>query len=163
VSTQKGLAPQAEALLQSAEALAARHGPTVFGSNTTLPHPFSIGASAAVQIYRGCMKRWRIRERFRQPDWSILDLWVARHLLAQGMPANQIANILRFASPHFPRGHGDPEDYLRRTITRAAFSPRGGSVWDYHHGSASVAGYAGQGLFTRHGTLMEQSAAQRPP
>jgi hypothetical protein len=74
------------------------------------------------------MQLWRIRERFPQPDWSIVDLWVARRLLAQETPATQIANILRLASPQFPRRHGDPEDYLRRTITRAAFPPRGGSV-----------------------------------
>ena len=69
------------------------------------------------------MRRWRIRERFPLPDWSIVDLWVARHLLAQGTPATQIEDVLRLASPQFPRCHGDPEDYLRRTIARAAFPP----------------------------------------
>ena len=70
----------------------------------------------------------RIREHFPQPDWSIVDLWVARHLVARGTPATQIRDILRLASPQFPRAHGDPEDYLQRTLTRAAFPPRGGSV-----------------------------------
>jgi hypothetical protein len=152
VSAQRVLVPQAEAMLQSARALAAWHGPPVCGSNATLPDPVGIGASAAVEIYRGCMQRWRIRERFPQPDWSIVDLWVARHLLAQGTPATLIADILRLASPQFPRGHGDPEDYLRRTITCAAFPPGGGSVWDHHHESAPF-----------HDTLMEQAAAKRPP
>jgi len=28
--------------------------------------------------------RWQIAERFAPPDWSIVDLWIARALLAQG-------------------------------------------------------------------------------
>jgi hypothetical protein len=80
----------------------------------------------AVMIYHSCMLRWHIRERFPQPDWSIVDLWVARHLLSLGRPAVQIQAILRLASPHFPRRHGDPEDYLRRTVARAAFPSPGG-------------------------------------
>jgi len=34
--------------------------------------------------------------------------------------------ILRLGSPGFPRNHGNPEDYLRRTLARAATpsSPR---------------------------------------
>ena len=83
-------------------------------------------AAEAVTIYRSCMQRWHIRERFPQPDWSIVDLWVARHLLSLGRPAVQIQAILRLASPHFPRRHGDPEDYLRRTVARAAFPSPGG-------------------------------------
>ena len=71
------------------------------------------------------MRRWHIRKRFPQPDWSIVDLWVARHLLSQGRPAIQIQAILRLASPHFPRRHGDPEDYLRRTVAPQRFPPQG--------------------------------------
>jgi len=89
----------------------------------------STKAAAAIRIYHGCMQQWRIRERFPQPDWSIVDFWVARHLFALGKPAVQIQAVLRLASPHFPRRHGDPEDYLRRTVARAAFStPRGPAV-----------------------------------
>jgi len=73
-----------------------------------------------------------------QPDWSIVDLWVARHLLSLGKPAVQIQAVLRLASPHFPRRHGDPDDYLRRTIARAAFPSPGGAVWP-HHDPASAA------------------------
>jgi len=162
VSAKLVLAPRAEALLQSASALAAGHQALTCGTRATLPDTVSIGASAAIEIYRGCMTRWRVGERFPQPDWNIVDLWVARHLLAQGMPATQSADILRLASPQFPRCHGDPQDYLRRTIARAAFPPRGGSVWEHHHGS-SVPRHAGQGLFTNDVKLMEQAAAQRPP
>src|ERR1035438_6256332 len=58
-----------------------------------------ISAREATTIYRGCMNRWHILERFPQPDWSIVDLWVARHLLSQGKPAPHIQAILRLASP----------------------------------------------------------------
>jgi len=85
--------------------------------------PSGITASEAIEIYQGCMNQWRIRERFPQPDWSIVDLWVARHLLSQGTPAARVQAIFRLASPHFPRRHGDPDDYLRRTVARAAAFP----------------------------------------
>ncbi|MBL9047969.1 MAG: hypothetical protein JNK34_11780, partial [Tabrizicola sp.] len=48
----------------------------------------------------------RIAERFRPPDWSRVDLWVARHLLLQGMEASQVETIVKLASPQFPRRHG---------------------------------------------------------
>jgi len=71
------------------------------------------------------MERWHIRERFSQPDWSIVDLWLARKLLAIHISTAQVETILRLGSPHFPRHHGDPEDYLRRTLARAALpAPR---------------------------------------
>lgn len=73
------------------------------------------------------MQRWHITERFPQPDWSIVDFWVARELLSQGTVPAQVRVILQLGSPQFPRRHGDPQDYLRRTVTRAAFS-RGGRV-----------------------------------
>ena len=122
VGIQVGLAPRAEALLQSARTWA--HPPAPADSaHTSFPQaaPVGITASAAIQIYRGCMQRWRIRERFPAPDWSIVDFWVARHLLAQGSAPAQVQEILRLASPHFPRRHADPDDYLRRTIARAGF------------------------------------------
>jgi hypothetical protein len=68
------------------------------------------------------MRRCHITERFPQPDWSIVDLWVARQLLSQGMLPAQVRTILQLGSPRFPRRHGNPQDYLRRTLTRAAFS-----------------------------------------
>jgi hypothetical protein len=70
------------------------------------------------------MERWRIRQRYPQPDWSIVDLWVAKRLLSQGWAPTQVQLILRLASPQFPRRHSDPEDYLRRTIARAVFPAR---------------------------------------
>jgi hypothetical protein len=84
--------------------------------------PSRITPHAAIQIYHHCLRRWRIRERFPQPDWSIVDLWVARELLAQGTRPAQVRAILQLGSPQFPRRHGQPQDYLRRTLTRAAFS-----------------------------------------
>ena len=122
VATRMGLAPQAEALLQSARALA--HHPVLAGhANATFQQADTVGstASAASRIYRACLERWRIYQRFPQPDWSIVDFWVARHLLARGSAPAQVEEILRLASPHFPRRHADPEGYLRRTVARAGF------------------------------------------
>jgi DNA primase RepB-like protein len=84
--------------------------------------PASIPAREAIQVYRDWMRRWHITERFAQPDWSIVDLWVARALLSQGTPTAQVRAILQLGSPLFPRRHGHPQDYLRRTLARAAFS-----------------------------------------
>jgi hypothetical protein len=84
--------------------------------------PAPITQREAIQIYHHWMRRWRIIERFPQPDWSIVDLWVARELLSQGTSPTQVRAILQLGSPQFPRHHGDPQDYLRRTLARAAFS-----------------------------------------
>jgi len=135
-----GVAPRAEALLRSVRQSAPPPWhPTsrlrVYSAATELD---PISAQEATTIYRGCMQRWNILERFPQPDWSIVDLWVARHLLSQGKPAPQTQAILRLASPHFPRRHGDPEDYLRRTIARAAFPSPGGRAVCSHHDPASA-------------------------
>jgi len=82
----------------------------------------SITPHQAVRIYHYWMQRWRITERFPQPDWSIVDLWVARALLSQGVLPAQVRVVLQLGSPQFPRRHGHPQDYLHRTLTRAAFS-----------------------------------------
>jgi DNA primase RepB-like protein len=123
VSTQAVLAPQAEALLQSARALASPLPALTFHTTTTFhdPVPSTIATSVAAQLYQACMQRWHIRQRFPQLDWSIVDCWVARHWLRQGWAPAQVREILRLASPHFPRRHGNPDDYLRRTVARAAF------------------------------------------
>ena len=127
VHARAGLAPRGQPLVesirQSVPPLISR-----LSIDWTTPDAFPSGAAAAVTIYRGCMQRWHIRERYPQPDWSIVDLWVARHLLSHGRPAVQVQAILRLASPHFPRRHGDPDDYLRRTVTRAAFPSPGRAV-----------------------------------
>jgi hypothetical protein len=127
VHARVGLAPRAESLLQSVRQCAQPpwHPVALFGSHSTASEPDRTNAAEAAAIYRGCVQRWHILERFPQPDWSIVDLWVARYLLSQNTPAPQVQAILRLASPHFPRRHGNPEDYLRRTVARAAFpSPR---------------------------------------
>jgi hypothetical protein len=77
-------------------------------------------AAAAAQIYADWLQRLRIRARFPQPDWSIVDKWVAKELLRQGTSAAQVAAIVRAGSPGFPRRHADPEDYLYRTLHCAA-------------------------------------------
>lgn len=77
-------------------------------------------AQGAARIYRTWMKRWHIQERFPQIDWSIVDLWLARKLLAMRISPTQVEEIIRLGSPNFPRHHGTPVDYLRRTLARAA-------------------------------------------
>jgi len=91
-------------------------------------HQNSIPAAEAQAIYQLCARKWRIAQRFLPVDWSRVDLWVARYLLLQGMQAGQVKEVLQLGSPQFPRNHGDPLDYLRRTVARAAFSPLGGPV-----------------------------------
>jgi hypothetical protein len=132
VHTHAGLAPQADALLQSVCATAPVW-PSAQGRHPTLPAlpgvmfpaaaPSSISTAEANRIYCDCMQRWNIHQRFSRPDWSIVDLWVARQLLSLGTPHARVQEILRLASPHFPRRHGNPDDYLRRTLVRAV-SPR---------------------------------------
>jgi len=73
-------------------------------------------STALEALYRDCLNRLRIRERYPAPDWSIADRWVARELLTAGADSALVAAVLRHGSPGFPRGHADPEDYLRRTL-----------------------------------------------
>lgn len=131
VHARAGLAPCGESLLESVRQ-SIPPPPSPFPIDWTTTDPDPPNAAEAVTIYQSCMQRWHIRGRFPQPDWSIVDLWVARHLVAQGRTAVQIQAILRLASPHFPRRHGDPEDYLRRTLARAAFPSPGRAVCLHH-------------------------------
>jgi hypothetical protein len=135
VETKAVFAADAETLLRSARAWASP--PPALASTLPDPAPDGIYASVAVEIYRDCMQRWHIRDRFPQPDWSIVDLWIARHLLALGWTPAQVHQILRFASPQFPRRHGDPDDYLRRTVARAAFPYPRRTVWTDHARTSS--------------------------
>jgi len=119
------LAPQGAALLEAAEQ---RLGtPSKLAQSARLP--LAAGANAAVttataataHIYASWLHRLRILERFPQPDWSIADKWIAKELLQRGMSAPRVATILRSGSPGFPRQHSHPDDYLRRTLARAAW------------------------------------------
>jgi len=121
VDSQACLAPQAEILLRSASMLASPHPALPSRSHATGQGADAMAVSTAAAIYQGCLQRWHIRQRFAHPDWSIVDCWVARHLLSQRWTPTQVYEILRLASPHFPRRHAHPDDYLRRTIARAAF------------------------------------------
>jgi hypothetical protein len=80
----------------------------------------AITPAAARDVYRRFLYRLRIPERFPQPDWSVADLWIAKALLRGRTPAEQVQAILRLGSPGFPRRHSQPEDYLARTLRRAA-------------------------------------------
>jgi len=119
-----GLASQAERLLQVAGEQAATGSYTPRSGTpsiaTAWPQtPACASDAQATAIYQTWMRRWHIVQRFPQPDWSIVDLWVARALLARGMSPADVQQILRLGSPGFPRGHSDPADYLRRTLARA--------------------------------------------
>jgi len=134
VETRAGLAPHAQALLRSAREWASLGPSGATDTNSALSDsvPAAMAASVAREIYQGCMERWHICDRFPHPDWSIVDLWIARRLLSQRWTPAQVHDILRLASPQFPRRHGNPDDYLRRTIARAAFPPPLPPVWAAH-------------------------------
>jgi hypothetical protein len=129
VQARGGLAAGAKALLQSVMIMPGpagterrSHGAISCNPSerlTTLSQVARLSMEKAREIYQYWMQRWRIGERFTQPDWSIVDLWIAKKLLSQGMLAEHVQDVLRLASPHFPRRHTAPDDYLRRTIARA--------------------------------------------
>ena len=138
VHSRAGLARHAPELLQSATAQVLQPVPPtppglcpdrVPGSQPGAPS--ALHATQATAIYQTWIQRWQIAQRFVPPDWSIVDLWIARALLAQGWPPDQVQIILRLGSPHFPRRHTNPEDYLRRTLARAFPFPSPGPpcVW----------------------------------
>lgn len=133
VHARPGLAPRAGALLE-----AARQWPAPARLRRT-PRAVGIGGAGAGdsaqarETYGAWMKRLRITERFPQPDWSIVDLWIARELLVRGTPVAEVERLLRFGSPNFPRAHGHPDDYLSRTLARAALpAPSRRAVWAAH-------------------------------
>jgi hypothetical protein len=129
VHTAAGLASNAACLLQVAREQAASRGYTPHSDMRSIAAAWprttaaSLSGAQATEIYQSWMRRWQIVQRFAQPDWSIVDLWVARALLARGISPAQVEQILQLGSPGFPRRHGDPADYLRRTLARAFPAP----------------------------------------
>lgn len=114
-----GLVAQAAALLHAVPG--SLSGPSQPAWAPRAHSPITTVASAIeAHIYAQWLHRLRILERFPQPDWSIADKWIAKELLRQGTPAPRVAAILRAGSPGFPRRHSQPEDYLSRTLARAA-------------------------------------------
>lgn len=71
-------------------------------SDPILTPRLPINAAQANHIYQNLLRQWRIAQRFARPDWSIVDLWVARHLLSWGLLPNQVKDILRLGSPAVP-------------------------------------------------------------
>jgi len=117
---QPRLATHALSLLQTAPHPYPPAGPSFPLSPPHPPVPTSLNAAAAIAIYSRWLHRLQIPQRFSPPDWSIADLWIAKRLLRCRFPADQVRAVLRLGSPGFPRRHADPEDYLLRTLARAA-------------------------------------------
>jgi hypothetical protein len=118
VPTLLGVRPQAAF---SAPKTAVARADGYAGFSPAVPDAFTPSEAAA--IYQTWLTRLRIRQRFASPDWSIVDLWIAKELLRCQATPQRVKTILRMASPLFPRGHADPEDYLRRTLARALQDP----------------------------------------
>jgi hypothetical protein len=137
VHTMAGFARNARALLRTATPLPVPAPVRMQGQGVV---PVPITGVQALEIYQHWMQRWRILERYAPPDWSIVDLWIARELLAQGRPAAEVEDVLRLGSPQFPRRHGNPEDYLRRTLARAAFPAPERAVSAAHARASAPAG-----------------------
>ena len=76
-------------------------------------------AAEATIVYQQWVDRFGIWRKFAEPDWSVVDFWVARALLEEGVPPAEVEAVIRLGSPAFPRHHPKPADYLRRTIDRA--------------------------------------------
>ena len=114
-----GLVAQSAALLDAAQGGSPSPSKSTVARRATT-HTDTLAHPAAGSIYAEWLHRLRIPERFPQPDWSIADKWIAKELLRQGMPAPRVAAILRAGSPGFPRRHSQPDDYLCRTLARAA-------------------------------------------
>lgn len=121
---QPHLATHAVSLLQTAPRRFPPAGPPIRVSPPPYPPPgCSLTSAAAIAIYSRWLHRLQIPQRFSSPDWSIADLWIARGLLRCRVPHHQVQAVLRLGSPGFPRRHSHPEDYLRRTLARAALAP----------------------------------------
>jgi hypothetical protein len=131
------LASAAQQLLDVAQewlALYAKPMPSIHSPTSSVPTTQEFGTAprthtgitpeGAAAVYQHWLQRWRILQRFPQPDWSVVDLWLATKLLAQHTPPAQIREILRLGSPGFPRQHGEAEDYLRRTLARAGYGEK---------------------------------------
>jgi hypothetical protein len=123
VHAHAGLATHADRLLPVARGLSTS---TIYPPHSPPATRSDLSPEQATAIYQTWMQRWRIVQRFPQPDWNIVDLWIARVLLAQRMSPFDVQQILQLASPGFPRSHPDPADYLRRTLARAFPAPRRG-------------------------------------
>jgi hypothetical protein len=118
--SQPRIATQAAPLVATLRRALPDTAPSLSSCSITVDPPDpSLTPSLAIAIYQSWLDWLSIPQRFPQPDWSIADKWIAKELLRCGTPVAQIHAVLRFGSPQFPRRHSDPDDYLRRTLSRA--------------------------------------------
>lgn len=114
------LAATSESLVSEARASTLRPTPgnrARIGPPTYAAHVFT---TTSTMQYADVVGALGILGRFPSPNWSIVDKWVAKELLRAAMPTDTVMNAIRSGSPLFPRGHSRPDDYLRRTVRRAA-------------------------------------------
>lgn len=110
------VAPSAQSLIVNARAATLRTTPTC-NEATILPRGF---APTPNTRYDDVVRALRVLDRFTSPDWSIVDKWVAKELLRHHIPCQSVMEVIRSGSPSFPRRHYRQDDYLRRTLMRAA-------------------------------------------
>jgi RepB DNA-primase from phage plasmid len=117
-----GLAPQGTAWCQAAiQVVAASFQRPTAGLERGRPTDAGAPSMSMTGTYADGLRRLSILERFPQPDWSIADKWIAKELLRGGNSPADVATILRAGSPGFPGCHFRPDDYLSRTLARAAW------------------------------------------
>jgi RepB DNA-primase from phage plasmid len=98
---QVGLATNGASLVQAAEQQI-QCLPSTITTAKSLPHP-------AVREVMVSAPRALVAAS------EIYQAWVQR----RGTPIDEVAELLRYGSPGFPRRHADPQNYLRRTLARA--------------------------------------------
>jgi hypothetical protein len=72
-----------------------RTGERVAGLPVHDPVAPTVTKDQAVDIYRTWLHRLQVHQRFPQPDWSVVDLWVAKQLFSQNWSAADVEAILR--------------------------------------------------------------------
>jgi hypothetical protein len=72
-------------------------------------------------VYNRLQKKWDglVRKKRWPADPSAIDFRIARDMLSGGWHPDSIADCIRTLSPEFPRRHGNPDQYITKTIRAA--------------------------------------------